>query len=132
MESIIFNGIPASGKSTFYTERFFATHVHINMDMLKTRKREALILQACLAAKQPFVVDNTNILKNERAAYIEQARSVGFSMVGYYFQSRLQEALERNRQRIGKANIPEKGLIARCASYKFPTWTKGSINFSMC
>lgn len=71
MEAILFTGIPASSKSTFYKERFFATHIRINLDMLKTRKREALILQACLAAQQPFVVGNTNILKSERAPYIE-------------------------------------------------------------
>jgi predicted kinase len=53
MEAILFTGIPASGKSTFYKERFFATHVRINLDMLKTRKREILILQACLAANSP-------------------------------------------------------------------------------
>jgi predicted kinase len=51
MEAILFIGIPASGKSTFYKERFFTTHIRVNLDMLKTRKREALILQACLVAK---------------------------------------------------------------------------------
>jgi predicted kinase len=71
------------------------------------------------------VVDNTNVLKNERAAYIEQARSAGFRVVGYYFQSRLQEALERNRQRIGKANIPEKGLIARYSQLQVPDLDEG-------
>lgn len=125
METVLFIGIPASVKSTFYKERFFATHIRVNLDMLKTRKREALILQACLTAKQPFVVDNTNVLKNERAAYIEQARSAGFRVVGYYFQSRLQEALERNRQRIGKANIPEKGLIARYSQLQVPNLDEG-------
>jgi predicted kinase len=125
MEAILFIGIPASGKSTFYKERFFTTHVRINLDMLKTRKREALILQACLAAKQPFAVDNTNVLKTERAPYIEQARAAGFRVVGYYFQSRLQDALDRNRQRTGKAYIPEKGLIARYSQLQVPNLDEG-------
>jgi predicted kinase len=125
MEAILFIGIPASGKSTFYKERFFTTHVRINLDMLKTRKREALILQACLAAKQPFAVDNTNVLKTERAPYIEQARAAGFRVVGYYFQSRLQDALDRNRQRTGKAYIPEKGLIARYSQMQVPNLDEG-------
>ena len=125
MEAILFIGIPASGKSTFYKERFFTTHVRINLDMLKTRKREALILQACLAAKQPFAVDNTNVLKTERAPYIEQARVAGFRVVGYYFQSRLQDALDRNRQRTGKAYIPEKGLIAKYSQMQVPNLDEG-------
>ena len=39
-ECIIFVGIQGSGKSTFYKENFFKTHVRINLDMLKSRNRE--------------------------------------------------------------------------------------------
>jgi hypothetical protein len=46
-------------------------------------------------------------------------------VVGYYFQSRLQEALTRNRQRSGKANIPEKGLIARHQLLEIPSLAEG-------
>ena len=60
MEAIIFIGLQAAGKSSFYRDRFFNTHIRINLDMLKTRHREQMILQACLTAKQSFVVDNTN------------------------------------------------------------------------
>jgi hypothetical protein len=37
MEVVIFAGIPASGKSTFYLQRFFETHIRINPDMLRTQ-----------------------------------------------------------------------------------------------
>jgi len=113
MEAILFIGIPASGKSAFYKERFFDTHVRINLDMLKTRRRETLILKACLASKQPFVHRQYQCAEERPRPYIEQARSAGFRVVGYYFQSRLQDALERNRRRKGKASIREKGLIAK-------------------
>ena len=43
MEAVILIGIQGSGKSTFYRERFFDTHVRINLDMLKTRQREKLL-----------------------------------------------------------------------------------------
>jgi predicted kinase len=125
MEAIIFVGIQAVGKSTFYKERFFATHVRLNLDMLKTRPRELLLLQACITARQPFVVDNTNILKRERARYIEAAKPAGFRIVGYYFQSRLQDALKRNRQRSGKANIPEKGVLAKYRWLEIPSYAEG-------
>ncbi|MEL6944740.1 MAG: ATP-binding protein, partial [Bacteroidota bacterium] len=36
MQAILFIGIQASGKSTFYKERFFNTHVRISMDLLNT------------------------------------------------------------------------------------------------
>jgi predicted kinase len=40
MQAIIFMGIQACGKSTFYHHKFALTHVRINLDMLKTRHRE--------------------------------------------------------------------------------------------
>ena len=38
MEAIIFVGLPGSGKSSFYKERFFNSHVRISLDLLKTRQ----------------------------------------------------------------------------------------------
>ena len=111
MEAVIFVGIQASGKSSFYRERFFDTHLRINLDMLKTRHREQILLHACIEAGQPFVVDNTNPSVEERARYISVARSGGFRVVGYYFSSSVKEALARNAQRAGKARIPEKGIF---------------------
>jgi len=125
MEAILFIGIQTVGKSTYYKARFFATHMRINLDVLKTRKREQLLLQACIAAKQPFVVDNTNTLKGDRARYIEAAKPAGFRIVGYYFQSSLKDALQRNNQRDGKANIPEKGLLAMYQRLEVPGYTEG-------
>ena len=51
MEAVILIGIQASGKSSFYKERFFDTHVRINLDMLKTKHRQRVLLDACLAGK---------------------------------------------------------------------------------
>ena len=39
MEIIILMGIQASGKSTFYRQKFADSHIRINLDMLKTRHR---------------------------------------------------------------------------------------------
>lgn len=77
MEAIIFIGIPASGKSTFYQQYFFNTHVRINVDMLKTRHREQLLTQACIEAKQKFVSDNTNRTPEVRARTIQPAKAAG-------------------------------------------------------
>ena len=125
MEAIIFTGIQAVGKSTFYKERFFTSHIRINLDMLRTRHREAVLLRACIEAKQPFVIDNTNVTAAGRAVYIEAARSAGFRVCGYYFQSNLKDALERNRQRHGSEAIPEKGILGTYSKLQIPMISEG-------
>ena len=45
MEIILFIDIPATGKSTFYQERFAATHLRINRDMLKTEVRTSSLFK---------------------------------------------------------------------------------------
>jgi predicted kinase len=111
MEAVLFIGIQGAGKSTFYLQRFLDTHVRINLDMLKTRYREEVFLQACLLAKQPFVVDNTNVLAAERARYIVPAREAGFRVVGYYFPVPVRHAIGRNQKREGKKKLPVQGIL---------------------
>ncbi len=125
MEAVIFVGIQASGKSSLYRERFFDTHLRINLDMLKTRNREQILLRACLEAKQPFVVDNTNPSAEERARYIGPARSAGFRVLGYYFHAPVKEALSRNKARTGKDRIPEKGIFGTKKRLHVPSIEEG-------
>ncbi len=125
MEAVIFVGIQAVGKTSFYKERFFDTHVRINLDMLKTRHREDILLQACVAAQQSFVVDNTNVLIRERARYISLAKPGGFRTAGYYFPTKLQDALARNRRRSLAKPIPDMGVIARYGSLQPPSLEEG-------
>ena len=84
MQAIIFIGIQATGKTTFYVQRFLNTHVRISLDLLRTRHREARFLDACLQTQQRFVVDKTNPTKEDRKRYIELARHAGYEVVGYY------------------------------------------------
>jgi predicted kinase len=106
MEAIIFVGVQGSGKTTLYRERFFDTHVRISLDMLRTRHREQLLVAACLAAKQPFVVDNTNPVPADRARYVGAAREAGFRVVAYFFDTTLRDAIQRNNERAGKQKVP--------------------------
>ncbi len=110
MQLIIFIGIQCAGKSTFFKETFADTHIRINLDMLKTKYREKLLIDACFEAKQPFVIDKTNVTIEERAKYIALARQHRFSVVGYYFASSVDKALKRNERREGKAKVPEKAI----------------------
>lgn len=125
MEAVIFAGIQASGKSSFYRERFSDTYLRINLDMLKTRHREDLLLRACIDARQPFVVDNTNPSAQERARYIQTAHASGFRVVGYYFRSSVKEALARNDRRTGKARVPEKGVFGTYKRLQLPNLEEG-------
>ena len=93
MEAIIFIGIPGSGKTTFFLERFFRTHVRISKDLLRTRNREQVFLRACLATQQRFVIDNTNVVAAERALYIPQAKAARYRLLGYVFETALEDAI---------------------------------------
>lgn len=63
--------------------------------------------------------------REARAGYISQAKAAGFSVTGYYFKSALQVALERNRQRDGKALIPEKGILGAYRKLELPSFDEG-------
>jgi len=125
VECIIFVGIQASGKSTFYKEKFFSTHVRINLDMLKTRHREDIFLSASLLAKQPFVVDNTNPTSQDRKKYIENAKKSGFKVIGYYFEPDFAESIKRNDRRAGKARVADIGIRSVMKKLTFPELSEG-------
>ena len=125
MEAVILCGVQGSGKSTFCRERLFHSHVRINMDMLQSRHRETILLTACLNAKQSFVVDNTNPTTEERARYIAPARAAGFRVVGYFFESKIQDALVRNELRQGPHRVPERGVRGTFVRLQVPSRKEG-------
>ncbi|KOR30157.1 kinase [Achromatium sp. WMS1] len=125
MEGVIFVGLQASGKSSFFRERFYTTHIRLNLDMLRTRHREAILLAACIKAKQPVVIDNTNPTIAERTKYIVAFKQAQFKVVGFYFQSKLNICLSRNRQRQGKARIPDAGIRGTYNRLNIPDVNEG-------
>jgi predicted kinase len=125
VEAIIFIGLQGAGKSTFYRERFFTTHVRISLDLLKTRHREQKLLEVCLATQQPFVIDNTNPAQADREKYIVPAKQARFRVVGYYFQSRVEDCQRRNAQRGGNEQIPFMGLLGAAGRLQRPKRDEG-------
>ena len=123
MEAVVFVGLQASGKSSFYKERFFSTHVRISLDLLRTRNRERRLLTMCLETQQPFVIDNTNPTREERWKYIGSAKSANYSVVGYYFRSKAEECLARNQQRTDQ--VPDVGVLSTARKLELPTLEEG-------
>jgi predicted kinase len=125
MEAIIFVGIQGSGKSTFFRERFFDTHVRINLDMLRTRHKEEKLLNACLESGQSFVIDNTNPLPADRQRYLQPARARGFRTIAYFFQTTLRDAMQRNNLRPSKKKVPAPAVAATFKKIVPPAMAEG-------
>jgi predicted kinase len=125
MDLVIFIGIPASGKSTFYKQRFFHTHIRVNLDMLKTRNRETQLLNFCFQTRQPLVIDNTNVTAKDRQKYIELGKRHQFTIRGFYFQSVLKDCIARNALRTGNEHIPEMGIAGKSKQLQLPAFEEG-------
>jgi predicted kinase len=124
-ELVIFCGIQATGKSSFYVERFLHTHVRVSLDVARTRHRERTVFEACLSCGQPVVVDNTNATPEERARYIAPGLLAGFTVVGYYFSSKLAEALRRNAGRPAGQRVPDRGVMGTAGRLVLPKLQEG-------
>lgn len=125
MEVVIFCGIQASGKSSFYKENFFNSHMRISLDLLNTRNRESLFMNMCYQTTMSFVVDNTNPTEEERKKYIKLAKENQAKVIGYYFQSKIEDAIARNNQRQGKAYIPEIAIKGTFNKLEIPSFEEG-------
>ena len=125
MELVLLIGLQASGKSTFCKQRFFESHVRINLDMLRTRHREKRLMQVCLEIGQPLVVDNTNPSVEDRRMYIALGKEAGFRIVGYYFRSAIDDALRRNGDRPDDQQVPERGVRGTHGRLEVPSVSEG-------
>ena len=116
-ECVIFVGLPASGKTTFYRERFAATHAHVSKDNWPnaTRKdaRQAAMIHDALSAGRSIVVDNTHPSPVDRAPVIAQAHELGARVIGYYFAATTREAVGRNRGREGRERVPDVAIFTK-------------------
>jgi predicted kinase len=126
---IIFVGLQGSGKSTFFRAHFEGTHIHISKDLLRNNKhparRQRQLIEEALQSGQSVVIDNTNPTKEEREGLIALGRQYGAKIIGYYFQSQVGQALERNKQRTGKARVPDVAIYVTAKKLVPPTYEEG-------
>jgi predicted kinase len=128
-ELVILIGLQGAGKSTFYRTFFAGSHDLVSKDRFPNNRnparRQRQLVTAALAAGRSVVVDNTNPTVADRAELIALARSFGATVVGCYFESRLADCLERNRQRQGKARVPDVALFVTRQRLCRPTLAEG-------
>jgi predicted kinase len=128
-ECVIFVGLPASGKTTFYRQRFAASHRHISKDLWPKSaakdSRQARELRQALANGEPAVIDNTNPSPADRAAVIATARELGARVIGYYFEATTREAVGRNRGREGSARVPDVAIFTAAKRMVVPSREEG-------
>jgi len=129
MELVIFVGLQAAGKSTFYQTHFLETHTLVSKDRFRNNKnpnrRQTQLIQAALEAGRSLVVDNTNPTVAERRSLIDLGQLYGAKIIGYYFTSQVHQCLERNRQRLGKARVPDVAIYATLRKLTPPAYAEG-------
>jgi predicted kinase len=91
---------------------------------MRHRRQRALVCP-CIAAGRRFVVDNTNVLREERADIIRRAKGGHFKAIGYFFEPQIEESLARKAQRSGKARVPAKGVLGTLKRLERPSPDEG-------
>ena len=128
-ELIIFIGLQAAGKSTYYRTHFAATHVHVSKDLMTNVSnrdlRQRQMINNALAAGRSVVVDNTNPTPVAREPLIALGRRFGARVVACWFEAVVKDAVARNRLREGKARVPDVAIYVTSKKIIRPTIEEG-------
>src|SRR5512135_2873087 len=115
-EVVVLVGLQGSGKSTFYRQRFAATHALVSRDLFRNdpqpSRRQRELLDAALRDGRSVVVDNTSPTVADRAAILAVARAHGAQASCYFFGRDVRAAIARNASREGKRSVPVVGILA--------------------
>ena len=122
---VIMIGLQGSGKSTFYMTHLAEDFVRVNLDTLKTRHQEKLLIEKCISQNHSFAVDNTNPTRSDREKYIILAKEAGYRVVGYFMESKIKDCMQRNALREGMARVPEKAIAATSNKLEIPSYDEG-------
>jgi predicted kinase len=124
-EAVIFVGLPGSGKTSYYSQHFAATHAHVSRDVQQSPERENALIRECLRAKRSFVLDNTNSTRSVRAPYIREAKAAGFRVAACFFDTPVRTAIGRNNHRKDKKAIPVPAILRTAKHLQLPSMDEG-------
>ena len=129
LELLIFVGLQAAGKSTYYRNHLAATHVHVSKDLMTNVRdkdaRQQKLIGGALRAGRSVAVDNTNPTPLSRAPLIALGHSLGAQVVGVFFETIVKDAVARNRVREGKARVPDVAIYVAAKKLVVPTLEEG-------
>lgn len=124
-EAVIFVGIQGAGKTTYFNNRFAATHAHVSRDVQRTPEREAALIRECLQTGRSFVVDDTNATRAVRQPYVQQAKAAGFDVRCCFFDTPVRTAIGRNNHRKDKRAIPVPAILRAAKQLEPPSADEG-------
>ena len=122
---VIMIGLQGSGKSTFFEKHLAEDYVRVNLDTLKTRHRERMLIEECLSEGKSFAVDNTNPTRADRNRYISLAQENGYYIIGYFMESKIKDCIARNTLREGSARVPNTAIAATSNKLEIPSFEEG-------
>ena len=122
---VLVMGLQRRGTSTFSSRYLADDYVRVNLDTLKTRHQEKLLIEECVRSESNFAVDNTNPTRLDRERYIKPAKEAGYRVIGYFLESKIKDCIQRNALREGKARIPEKAIAATSNKLEIPSFGEG-------
>ncbi len=129
MDMLIFIGLQASGKSTFYRTYFLTSHSYISKDLLRNNKRPARrqqqLIEDALQAGRSVVIDNTNPTPEDRAPLLALGHQYNAQVVGYYFEVQVKRSIERNNLRTGKERVPPVAIFTTLKKLTPPLYKEG-------
>jgi predicted kinase len=129
VELVLFVGLQASGKTSFYRQRLAQSHLLVSKDLMRSARdreqRQRELVRQALAAGRSVVVDNTNPSRDGRAALVAIGHELGARVVGYAFESDIRACLARNAARAGRARVPPVALYVTQRKLQWPTREEG-------
>ena len=128
-ELLILVGVQGAGKTTWYSQHLAATHVHVSKDlMVNARNRDVMqerLIREALSAGKSVAVDNTNPTPAVRAPLIAAGKAYGARVVACYVIIPVKTAVARNRQREGKARVPDVAIFVTSKKLVPPSLDEG-------
>jgi predicted kinase len=125
MQAILLIGIPSSGKTTFYQQRWCDTHLRLCADMLRIPSRLEKLYETAVNTRTQLVLDAPNLRLEDRKRFIEKAHKASYEVFAYYFSPDLPRALARNAARQDGHRLRSSAIEASAGSIQPPSEAEG-------